>query len=167
MKNSVSLIGRLVFEIELRKTNSGKSVTNFVIACNRGGSETEPDFIDCTAWERTAEILSIYGKKGQLIGVDGYLVNDRYNDKDGKERKTQKVIATRIMLLGKNPASEKPDNSAQENTAGNWYPQSPDYREDIDTTTIGDRRDAIGDYPGNNPEEDGPILDITADDLPF
>lgn len=147
MKNSVSLIGRLVFEIELRKTNSGKSVTNFVIACNRGGSETEPDFIDCTAWERTAEILSIYGKKGQLIGVDGYLVNDRYTDKDGKERKTQKVISTRIMLLGKNPAREKPEETGAD-------------AEDIDMRTLGD-------YPGNNPDEDGPILDITADDLPF
>ena len=67
--NSVSLMGRLTSDVELRHTQSGKSVVNFTLAINKFSSKDHPEssFIDCVAWSGTAELISKYFKKGTSL----------------------------------------------------------------------------------------------------
>ena len=92
--NSVTLIGRSTKDIEIRKTQSGKSVVQFTLAVNRRGKDAGADFINCVAWEKTADVLAQYCHKGDRIGIVGRISTRSYDDKTtGK-----KVFVTEIMV---------------------------------------------------------------------
>ena len=76
--NHVSLIGRTVKDIDLKKTNSGKSTCTFTLAVNRRTKDDGADFITCVAWNRTAEILSQYVKKGHRVAITGHIQTRTY-----------------------------------------------------------------------------------------
>ena len=83
--NKVILVGRLTKDPDLRTTNSGISCTRFTIAVNRkfknDAGEYEADFISCVAWKGTAEFISRYFQKGQMIAIEGNLRTGSYQDK--------------------------------------------------------------------------------------
>ena len=70
--NTVSIVGRLTRDPELRKTQSGTSVLSFTTAVNRKfkSGEQTADFINCVAWNQTADFLSKYATKGALVGIE-------------------------------------------------------------------------------------------------
>ena len=84
MLNNVVLMGRLTFEPELKVTQSGVSVVRFGIAVDRRfqrqGDERKADFIDVTAWRQTAEFISRYFHKGNMIAVEGSIQTENYVD---------------------------------------------------------------------------------------
>lgn len=124
MINSVVLMGRLTYEPELKTTPSGVSVIRFQLAVERrysNGEEKQADFIDCTAWRRTAEFVSRYFHKGSMIAVEGAIQTDSYTDKDGNNRKSVTVIANNVSFCG---------SKAESNT--NTNQSMPDEFEDID-----------------------------------
>ena len=96
MINTVALTGRLTYEPELRTTPSGVSVIRFQVACDRNyqtqGQERQADFIDCLAWRQTAEFISRYFHKGDMIGVEGSIQTSNYTDKNGNKRKQVEVL---------------------------------------------------------------------------
>ena len=68
--NYVSLLGRLTRDVEVTYTQSGKAYARFSLAVSRGTSNRdEVDFINCIAWEKRAETISQYFKKGSRILV--------------------------------------------------------------------------------------------------
>lgn len=90
IKNSITLIGRLTNDIEMRYTQSGTAYSHFSVAVDRpyrkdkdGKEVKECDFINCTAWGKTAEFISKYFKKGEPIMIQGELRNQNYTNKDG------------------------------------------------------------------------------------
>ena len=89
--NKVFLIGRLVRDPELRYTGTNIPVATFSIAVNRNfanaAGEREADFINCVVWDKQAENLVKYQKKGNQIAVDGRIQTRNYEDKDGKRVK--------------------------------------------------------------------------------
>ena len=90
LRNNVNLIGRMVADPELRKTNSDIPVVNFTVAVDRPGTNKDnkiTDFFDCVAWRQTAEGICKYFHKGDPIGIHGSIQNDDYTDKDGNKRK--------------------------------------------------------------------------------
>lgn len=95
MLNIVALQGRLVADPEQRTTQTGTPVCSFtlVVQRNRRGSDGEylTDWIDCVAWEVTAEFICKYFQKGQLMAVSGTLQTRSY-EKDGVKRKTTQVV---------------------------------------------------------------------------
>lgn len=92
--NTCTLVGRVTKDIEMRKTQSGKSVVQFTLAVNRRGKDAGADFINCVAWEKTADVLAQYCHKGDRIGVIGRIATRSYDDKNtGK-----KVFVTEIMV---------------------------------------------------------------------
>ena len=97
--NNVTLVGRLTKDVDLRKTQSGKSVASFTVAINRKFNKDETDFINCVAWEKTAEYLHNYTQKGMLISVEGNIQTRSYDDKDGKRVFVQEVLANRVQGL--------------------------------------------------------------------
>lgn len=107
--NKVVLIGRLSKDIELRYTTNNKAVANTTIAVNRVGTDGT-DFIDIVVWDKQAENLSKYQKKGNLIAVFGELRTEKYSDKNGQNRYKTYVICTMIDFL-----EHKKENNSQNN----------------------------------------------------
>lgn len=102
MLNKVIVMGRLVRDPELRRTNSGTAVASFTIACNRDfksdGGEREADFIECVAWRNTAEFVSKYFAKGRMAVVSGRLQTRNWTDKEGNKRKATEIVAERVYF---------------------------------------------------------------------
>ena len=99
MYNHVNLIGRLVRDLELKYLPNGKAVGNFTIAVDRGyGDKKETDFIKCIAWEKTAENMANFTKKGSLVMVDGSIKTGSY-DKEGTKVYTTDIQVSRVVFL--------------------------------------------------------------------
>lgn len=97
--NKVILLGRLTRDPELRTTPSGVSVTSFSIAVNRRFAKDQTDFINCVAWRQTAEFVSKYFAKGNMISVVGSLQTGRY-EKDGQTHYTTDVVVDEVYFTG-------------------------------------------------------------------
>lgn len=126
MINRVILVGRLTKDIELKKTTSGLSVATFTVACNRRVSqdqEKQADFINCVAWRQTADFLSQYAHKGDLVGVDGRMQTRSYDGTDGKKVYVTEVVCDSVQLLESRkketqPTSNYSDESFEDFNAG-------------------------------------------------
>lgn len=100
--NRVILVGRLVKDPELKKTNTDISVVQFALAVNRTFSrngERQADFINCVAWRGLAENLAKFMRKGNQIGVEGQLQVRTYEDMNGAKRYVTEVICDNIHFL--------------------------------------------------------------------
>ena len=112
--NKVVLIGRVTKDIEVRKTNSGKSFTRFTLAVNRRGKDAGANFITCVAWEKTADLLGAYVKKGNQIGICGRIETGKYEDRDGKTVFTTDVMVEEMDFLepkGSTSAADEPTDT--------------------------------------------------------
>ena len=82
MLNVVAIMGRLAADPQLRQTTTGKNVASFRIACDRGrrdaNGQSQADWLDVVAWDRTAEFVCKYFQKGSLIAIDGRLQSRSY-----------------------------------------------------------------------------------------
>ena len=111
MLNLVALMGRLVYDPELKTTQNGTNVCSFRIAVDRSfarqGEERKADFIDVTAWRQTAEFVCKYFQKGSMIAIEGSLQTRQYQDKNGNNRTATEVLASQVSFCGGKPA-EKP-----------------------------------------------------------
>lgn len=101
--NRVVLVGRLTKDPELRTSGSGNSFVNFSIAVNRNytsnNGEREVDFINCIAFNKQAENLSRYIRKGGLVGIDGRLQTRSYTAQDNTKRTIMEVICDTVNFL--------------------------------------------------------------------
>lgn len=95
-------IGRITKDIELRMTQTGKPVTSFTLAINRLGKQEgqpEADFINCVAWNQTAELMSKYTGKGSLIGVEGRVQTRNYEVTTGRKVYVTEIVVDRVEFL--------------------------------------------------------------------
>ena len=98
--NQVILMGRLTRDPEVRTTSTGKTITSFSLAVDRGGQDDQADFFDITAWEKLGELVSQYLSKGRRCLVQGRLRQDSWDDKEtGKKRSKVEVVATDVTFL--------------------------------------------------------------------
>ena len=126
--NKVMLIGRLTKDPEIRATQSGKRVASFTIAVNRRKREDPADFIQCQAWEKTADIVEKYCPKGKQVAIFGRIQTGSYENKEGRKVYTTDIIVDELELLGSKsdaPAQEAPkpqpkpdDNPYMDETPG-------------------------------------------------
>ena len=103
MLNSVIIMGRLTADPELRTTPNGLSVTSFTVAVDRNyksGDERQTDFISVVAWRGTADFVTRFFKKGQMIAVQGSLQVRNYEDKNGNKRTAYDVVADNVSFCG-------------------------------------------------------------------
>ena len=109
MLNHVSIQGRFARDPELRRTNTGKAVCSFTIACDKPGKDAGASFIDCVAWDKTAEFVNNYFMKGDAIIVEGRLETRQYETKDGQKRTATEVVVSQAHFCEKKKeAAEKP-----------------------------------------------------------
>jgi single-strand DNA-binding protein len=114
--NKVIMIGRLTKDPEVKKTQSNKTVANFTVAINDKYSKDKTDFINCVAWEKTAEYLGNYVKKGNLIAVEGRISTRNYDGSDGKKVYITEVVCESVQGLERNDqtqATPKPNNDVK------------------------------------------------------
>lgn len=90
--NTVMLIGRLTKDIEIRSTQTGKPVAAFSLAVDRRGKDAGADFINCVAWNQTAEAMNRYLHKGSKIAVVGRLQTRTYDGREGKRYVTEVIV---------------------------------------------------------------------------
>ena len=105
--NNVILMGRLTRDIELNYSKNGKAFIRFAIAVNRIGEG--PDFINCVAWEKTAETIAEYFKKGQRILVQGSIRTGSY-EKNGQTIYTTDILVSRFEFIESNNKSSSNKN---------------------------------------------------------
>ena len=121
--NKAILIGRLTRDPELRTTPTGRNVCQFSVAVNRtytnANGEREADFINCVVWDKQAENLVKYQKKGNQIAVDGRIQTRNYEDKDGKRVYVTEILANNISFL----------DSKGTNTSSNDFNSLPPMRD--------------------------------------
>lgn len=102
--NNVILTGRIANEIELKTSNSGKPFLKFSVAVNRTKKD-EVDFINCVAWDKTAELIERFSGKGKKILLEGSILTGNY-EKEGIKIKTVEVAVQRVEFLDFKKESE-------------------------------------------------------------
>jgi single-strand DNA-binding protein len=110
--NHVVIIGRLTRDAELKYTANGQAVAKFSIAVNRRkrqGDEwvDEANFFDIVLWGKQAEAIQPYLVKSKMVGIDGELRQDRWQQ-DGQNRSKVEIIANYVQMLG---GGQRSDNS--------------------------------------------------------
>ena len=98
MLNSFIGMGRFTKDPEMRTTNNGKFVTTFTLAIDRDYDRDKTDFVQCVAWDRTAEFVNRYFQKGQLAVVAGSFQSREWTDKSGNSRQTWEVIVQKVYF---------------------------------------------------------------------
>ena len=153
--NKVLLVGRLTRDPEMRTTGTGMVVTKFSVAVNHNftdrNGERGVDYINCSAFNRQAENIAKYCKKGSLVSVEGSIRTGSYDAPDGTKKYTTDVACNQVNFL-----STKNDNS--NNFEANPMPIDNNYQEP--------------EIPSANLEEDpfksfGEEITLSSDDLPF
>ena len=99
MLNKVTIMGRFTKEPDIRYTQSGTPVASFTLAVDRDFSkDKEVDFINCSAWQKTAEFIQKYFHKGNMAIVAGRLQVRNYEDKEGNKRQSTEVVAESVYF---------------------------------------------------------------------
>ena len=103
--NVCSLIGRITKDLEIRKTQSNKSVVAFTLAVDRRVSQEQKDagavtadFISCVVWNQSADYLAKWAGKGTMIALSGHLATRNYDTQHGKVYVTE-VVANEVKIL--------------------------------------------------------------------
>lgn len=112
MINNFTIIGRLTRDPETRYTKGNKAVTLINIAVNNGKDDTT--FIRLTAFDKLAELVSNYCKKGDLIGTQSIIKNHNWEDKNGNKHYEYSFIINKISFLAK---GNKQEETKQDNTS--------------------------------------------------
>ena len=122
--NKVILIGNLTADPELKQTPGGTSVCSFTIAANRRPDKegnTVADFIEIVTWQKTAEFVSRYFKKGKPILICGRIQSRSFTDNKGNKRYVTEVVADEVGFVeSKNEA----DNRTNEPAPGTYVPEA-------------------------------------------
>lgn len=142
--NKVILVGNLGQDPDLRYTSNGTAVANLSLATNRqwkdkqGNQQSEVEWHKVVAWARLAEICGEYLGKGSQIYIEGRLQTEKWQDQDGNNRYTTKVVAQEMQMLGVGGGSGggsgggtggQPQPSQGQDGGGGGNP--PDFDDDI------------------------------------
>ena len=121
--NKCVITGRLCRDIELNTLPSGSIKAKFTVAVDRRKADGGADFIICSAWGKTAELMNQYTHKGDKVGIIGRISTGEYTGKDGIKRFSTEIIAEDVEFLqGKRDTSARPQNPE----ANEWHEASAD-----------------------------------------
>lgn len=109
--NKVILVGRLTRDPETRMTTTGSAVASFTLAVDRPVRPSEgqrtTDFIRIVAFNKLADFVRLYLKKGQLVLVEGELRINKWQSRDGANMTTPEIWARDIRFMEKKGAVEE------------------------------------------------------------
>lgn len=105
LRNKVSLIGRLGAQPEVVTLDSGRTLARFSLATNESYKNKEGEWQESTqwhnitAWGKTADLIGKLLNKGQEVVVEGKLVNNTYETKEGEKRYGTTIEVNEFLLL--------------------------------------------------------------------
>lgn len=165
--NNVSLIGRLVKDVDMRYTANGVAVSNFTLACNRPFTnqqgEREADFIRIQVWRKQAENVANYCKKGSQVGVTGRIQTSSFDGDDGKKVFVTDIVADSVQFLDTRNGNQNGNQNGNANQKNPYQNQGQKQGNPYQNRSKQQQGNQTND-PFNN--QSGPI-DISDDDLPF
>jgi single-strand DNA-binding protein len=130
--NKVILAGNLTRDPEVRYTAKGSAVAAFTLAVNRrwksesGELKEEVSFIDVEAWDKRAETIAQYLKKGNPFLVEGRLKQDTWEDKNTHQKQSKlKVVLEGFSFLGTGRADNAAPASARPTAAPTAAAEAP------------------------------------------
>lgn len=139
MINRVVLVGRLVRDPELRKTNSGSPVCSFTVAVDNRSKNPDgtrgTSFIPCVAFQQSADNMSKFTRKGSLVGVEGRLNQRSYTRQDGTKANVIEVLADSVQFLEPKSATQA---NASEEVANNASEPVIDESKNLDSIELPD-----------------------------
>ena len=119
--NRVMLIGRLGADPEQRHMPNGKAVVNIRVATsetwkdrNSGERQERTEWHSIVAFDKLAEIIAEYLRKGSQVFIEGKLQTRKWQDKEGKDRYTTEIIAQSMKMLGVRPQGERSPRQERE-----------------------------------------------------
>ncbi len=158
MMNNIVLVGRTTKNIELKQNKNNTNYVQFTLAVNRPfkdeQGQQQADFINCVAWNKTAETISNYVSKGTMIGVEGRLQTRSYDNEAGIRQYITEVLVNRFTFL-----ESKKSSAASEPIEPTYQQQSTpsNYNNPFNTATA-----LAGGLHSNVA-----TISISDDDLPF
>jgi single-strand DNA-binding protein len=127
--NKVILIGNLTKDPEIKVAPSGSKIARFSIAVNEGKNKEGQELVqyfNLTAWERLAEIVEMYVKKGYKVAVTGKIQNRSWDKPDGTKGYATDIRVSELEILTSkneaqriNPETSQPTNNNQSNSQNN------------------------------------------------
>ena len=152
MLNHIVLMGRLTRDPEVRHTQSGFPVASFTLAVERDfaqkGAERQTDFIDIVAWRSTAEFVSKYFTKGQLVAVAGRLQIRDWTDNNGGKRRSAEVVADNVYFAeGKRDRAPQYGYAPPSPAPAYEAPAYPAYSSPVSGSGFAELDDDDGDLP--------------------
>lgn len=119
MLNKIFLTGRITRDVDFRRTSSGTPVVTFTLAVEnryvlKDGNPTT-DFINCIAWNKIAETMDKYVKKGNKMTIVGRLQTRNYENKDGNKVYVTEVIVEQLDLIDYNNYANNGSSEASKN----------------------------------------------------
>ncbi len=99
--NSIILTGNICNDLELKSTDSGKSVCSFNLAVKRPFAKDVTDFLTVVCWNKQAENVFKYCGKGTKIGISGTMTTRKWQDNEGNNRIAYEVVANEVEFLEK------------------------------------------------------------------
>lgn len=168
--NTVQLIGRMTKDPEVRYTQTGVANTSFTLAVNRNfknaNGEREADFIMCTAWRKTAELISQYLNKGSMVGVSGRIQTRNYENQQGQRVYVTEVVVDEVTFVESknnqsNNSGQNQQNYGQQNQYqnNNFNQQNGNYAQQ-NQQNMNNQQNQWG-------SPDWEKLEVNEDDLPF
>lgn len=104
------ILGRLTKTPEIKSSASGTKVINFTLAINKKyKDQDQTSYINCVAFNKTAEIIAAYTEKGSRLLVQGELQSRSYDNKEGQKVYTTEIIVSQITLLDSKKDSKEPE----------------------------------------------------------
>ena len=179
--NCVSLIGRLVRDPELRYAQNGTAICRFTIAVDRrmskqkrqeaqANNQQTADFIGCTAFGQTAELIANYHRKGSQIGVEGRIQTGSY-EKEGRTIYTTDVVVNAISFIGSSQGQNQGgfnqnqggfnQNNFQSQNQGGFNQGGFNNEQPPVNSAYGN------DFSKNNNDDEDGFFPVDNDDIPF
>lgn len=106
--NIVIVGGNLTADPELKQSTSGKSVVKSSIAVHRKfskpGEAQQTDFLNLVLWDKNAEFVARYGRKGDALLIRGAIQPRSWTDKSGKKQYSTEIVVDEVIKLHSNKA---------------------------------------------------------------
>lgn len=153
MINRVVLVGRITKDPELRQAGNSQCV-NFTLAVNRRfknkDGNKEADFINCVTWAASANFMSQYVRKGNLLAIEGSIETRNYEAQDGRRVYVTEIRCDSVQIIDSKNSNTSEYNAPVSNTKTNEFNNFSDFSNDFERNYA-----------------ETPSLNIESDDLPF
>ena len=158
--NKVILLGNVGKDPEIRATQGGMTIASFSLATADRQKDQSGQYVDKTEWhnmvafQRTAEVVRDYVKKGTQIMIEGKIQTRSWDDKESGQKKSRtEILINDLTLLG--------GGQGKENGNGNSHAAASSSR------SSGGASSSRGNDPGYGQQQDYGDQGITDDDIPF